>query len=73
MVKVFRFDVLFRIMVGEGPIVLSMSLKLSHKQHFLNFILYMKHDNVTMYDAFMWDWSKFALCDDAIFMHLKMR
>jgi hypothetical protein len=21
-----------------------------------------------MYDAFMWNWSKFALCDDAIFI-----
>jgi hypothetical protein len=28
----------------------------------------MKHDNVTMYATFMWNWSKFALCDDAIFI-----
>ncbi len=28
----------------------------------------MKHDNVTMYVAFMWNWSKYALCDDAIFI-----
>ncbi len=24
----------------------------------------MKDDNVTMYDAFMWKWSSFFLCDD---------
>jgi hypothetical protein len=28
----------------------------------------MKHDYITMYDAFMWKWSKFALCDDALFI-----
>jgi hypothetical protein len=38
----------------------------------------MKHDNVTMYVVFMWNWSKFAIYDDAILhhaspMHLKMR
>jgi hypothetical protein len=28
----------------------------------------MKHDNVFMYDAFTRDWSKSAICDDAIFI-----
>jgi len=28
----------------------------------------MKHDNVTMYAAFIWNWSKSPLCDDAIFI-----
>ncbi len=42
-------------MIGEGSIVLGMPLKLSPKQLILNFILYMKHDNVIMYDAFMWN------------------
>jgi hypothetical protein len=28
----------------------------------------MKHDNVTMHDAFMWNWSKSTLCDDALFI-----
>ncbi len=64
MIKVFRSDVLFCIMIGEGLIVLGMLLKLSPKQHLLNFIVYMKHDNVIMYDVFMWNWSKFALCDE---------
>jgi len=28
----------------------------------------MKHDDVIMYVAFMWNWSKFALCHDTIFI-----
>ncbi len=36
--------------------------------NFFNFILYMKHDYVTMYDAFMWNWSKNTLYDNAIFI-----
>ncbi len=33
----------------------------------------MKHDNVTMYDAFMWKWSNFFVCDDdALFIHHAM-
>jgi hypothetical protein len=31
-------------------------------------ILYMKHDNINMYDVFMWKWSFFALCDDVLFI-----
>jgi len=27
----------------------------------------MKHDNVIMHDAFMWNWSKLTWCDDAFF------
>ncbi len=46
-------------------IVLSMSSKLTLDN---SFILYMKHDNVTMYVAFMWNWSNFALCHDTIFI-----
>jgi len=26
----------------------------------------MKHDNVYMYDAFLWNWSKSVVCDDSI-------
>jgi hypothetical protein len=28
----------------------------------------MKHDIVTMYNTFMWNWLKFALCDNIIFI-----
>jgi hypothetical protein len=28
----------------------------------------MKHDNVTKYDAFLWNWSKSAINDDGIFI-----
>lgn len=38
------------------------------KQRLSNFILHLKHDNVTMHDAFMWNWSKASICDDALFI-----
>jgi hypothetical protein len=28
----------------------------------------MKHDNVSMYDAFVWNWSKNVVCDDVTFI-----
>jgi hypothetical protein len=28
----------------------------------------MKHDNVSMYEAFVWNWSKIVVCDDVIFI-----
>jgi hypothetical protein len=42
--------------------------KLTLKQCLLNFLLYFKHDNVTIHDAFMWNWSKISICDDVIFI-----
>jgi hypothetical protein len=44
-----------------------MRSKLTLEQCLFNFILYMKHDNV-MYDASMWNWSKSALFNDALFI-----
>jgi hypothetical protein len=67
-VRIFRFYVLFCIIIGEVLVVLGKLSKLTLEQHFLNFILYMKHDNVIMYVAFMWNCSKFALCHDTIFI-----
>ncbi len=28
----------------------------------------MKHDNVSMNDTFVWNWSKSVICDDVIFI-----
>jgi hypothetical protein len=28
----------------------------------------MKHDNISMYEAFVWNWSKSVVCDDVIFI-----
>jgi hypothetical protein len=42
--------------------------KLTSEQHLFSFILHMKHDNVTKYDAFLWNWSKSAINDDGIFI-----
>jgi len=39
--------------------------KLALEQH-LFFILVIKHDNVTKYDAFVWNWSKNAIHEDDI-------
>jgi hypothetical protein len=30
----------------------------------------MKHDNVSIYDAFVWNWSKNAICDNAIVSYI---
>jgi hypothetical protein len=60
-------NVMFKV-IGEVPIVLGKPSKLTLEPRFLNFILYMKHDNVTMYATFMWNWSNFALYDDVIFI-----
>ncbi len=45
----------------------SHSCKLTLEHSHLNFIMYMKYDNVIMYDIFMWNWFKITLCDDVIF------
>jgi hypothetical protein len=42
--------------------------KLTPKQHLFNFILYMKHDNVSKYDGFQLNWSKSAMNDDGIYI-----
>jgi hypothetical protein len=36
----------------------------------LGFIMYMKHDDITKYDAFMWNWSNNAINDDGIFYYI---
>jgi len=40
---------------NEVRIVLKWSTKFTLDQCLLKFILYMKHDNLIMYDAFMWN------------------
>ncbi len=46
----------------------SHSCKLTLERSHLNIIMYMKYDNVNMYDTFMWNWFKITLCDDVIFI-----
>jgi hypothetical protein len=58
----------YYIITCEVLVILGMPSKLTPEQCLFNFILYMKHDNITMYDAFMWNWSKFALFNDALFI-----
>jgi hypothetical protein len=53
---------------SEIPIILNRLSKLILEYCLFNFIFYMKHNDVTMYDAFMWNWLKFTLFDDALFI-----
>jgi hypothetical protein len=42
--------------------------KLSPQQRLLAFLLYLKHDNTTIFEAFQWNWAKSSVCDDAVFI-----
>jgi len=42
--------------------------KLSPQQRLLHFLLYLKHDNASRYEGFVWNWSKSSSCDDALFV-----
>ena len=44
--------------------------KLTPQQRILSFLMFLKHDNTSMLDAFHWNWSKSVLNDDAIFLLL---
>jgi hypothetical protein len=41
--------------ISETPIVSGKQSKLNLKQHLLNFVFFLKHNNVTKYDFFMWN------------------
>jgi len=64
------FDFLFSMKIREAPIVLGRLSNLRLEQHFLNFIPYMKHKNIMKYDTFIWNWSIYVLCDNALFIAL---
>jgi hypothetical protein len=52
----------------DGPMVMGKPSKLGPKQWFLCLILFIKHDNVIIYDAFTWSWAKSSLSDDVLFI-----
>jgi hypothetical protein len=52
----------------EDYLVTRRPWKLNPWQRLLNFILFMKHDNVTRYDYFMQNWSKSSMWDDVLFI-----
>ncbi len=66
--RVFKSKGFYCIITSEVSIVSRKPSKLALGQCLFNFILYMKHNNITMYDTFMWNWSKYALCDNALFI-----
>jgi hypothetical protein len=55
-------------MFGDVLVKMGRPSKLGLGQRFLCFILFMKIDNISIYDAFMWNWPKSSLCDDVIFI-----
>ena len=42
--------------------------KLTPQQRLLSFLLYMKHDNSTVFDGHHWNWSKTSTNDDGVFV-----
>jgi hypothetical protein len=54
--------------IGEPHHISGWPSKLTPEQCLFNFILYIKHNNVTKYDAFLWKWRKIAINDDGIFI-----
>lgn len=48
----------------------DMPMKLVPKQRLINFIMYLKHHNVIVYDSSQWNVACSILCDDVIFIAL---
>jgi hypothetical protein len=56
------------IIIIEVPIVLNKLSKLMPKQHILNIIIYMKHDNITTCMMLACGTNKNVFGDDALFI-----
>lgn len=52
--------------MGESCVVSGRPAKLTPMQWFLNFILYLKHNNVISYHSLHWNWSRSSLCNDTL-------
>jgi hypothetical protein len=64
----FAGFILFSIIIGEVPIVSNKLSKLMPKQHLLNIIIYMKHDEITRCMMPSCGISQKKICDDALFI-----
>lgn len=53
---------------GRRHVVSGHPSKLTTEQRLLNFVLYMKHNNVIYLDNMLWNWSRSVVCDNAIFV-----
>jgi hypothetical protein len=54
--------------IGEPHHIIGRLSKLALKLRLFDFILFMKHEYVTIYDVVMWNWSKNAINDGGIFI-----
>lgn len=53
---------------GVERVLSGRPMKLTPEQRLLNFIMYLKHDNVISYESFQWNVARSTLCDDVIFI-----
>lgn len=53
---------------GVPHVVTGRPMKLSPEQRLMNFILFMKCDNVVTWDAFVWNWARSSIYDDTFFV-----
>ena len=50
---------------GEEGAPVGRPYKFNLVQQLFVFLLFMKHDNISMFEAFEWNWSKYVVNDDA--------
>jgi hypothetical protein len=55
-------------MLRDVLLVMGKPSKWGLEQQLLCFILFMKRNNIIIYDAFMSNWAKSSLCDGVIFI-----
>jgi hypothetical protein len=55
-------------MLKDTSTLLRRALKLRPKQQLLSSILFMKHNNVIVYNTFMLNWAKLTFGDDILFI-----
>lgn len=54
--------------IGPRHVLSGRHVKLTLEQRLLNFVIYMKHDNVIYFDSFLWNLLRSTVCDDALFV-----
>lgn len=54
--------------MGIARVMSSRPMKLTHEQHLLNFVMYLKHDDEINYESFQWNVTPTTLCNNVIFI-----
>jgi len=53
---------------NEVHFVIRWPIKLNPNQQLFQSIMYMKHDNIVIYDTFLGNWNNNVICNDAIYV-----